>query len=115
MQYKMREVIGEYCITLEDGQKVYDLIHPQLVDGSSVELDFTGVKVFASPFFNFAIGQLLGDIQVDHLNRLVKFTNLNAVGTGVLKRVIQNAKRYYSDEDFHNAVDEVLAEQAVSL
>lgn len=115
MQYKMREVIGEYCITLEDGQKVYELIHPQLIDGLSVELDFTRVKVFASPFFNFGIGQLLEDLQVDELNRLLKFTNLNAVGTSVLQRVIQNAKRYYSDEHFHNAVDEVLAEQAVSL
>ena len=115
MLYNMREIVGEYCITLEDGQKVYDLIHPQLVAGCSVELSFTGVKVFASPFFNFAIGQLLVDIHADELNRLLKITNLNAVGASVLKRVIENAKRYYSDEHFYNAVDEVLAEQAISL
>ncbi|MBD2542537.1 STAS-like domain-containing protein [Planktothricoides sp. FACHB-1370] len=33
--------------------------------GRPVELDFAGVEIFASPFFNFAIGQLLRDISPD--------------------------------------------------
>lgn len=115
MKLDIYKLIGEYCITIEDGQKVYNLIYPELAAEHCVELDFTGIKVFATPFFNFAIGQLLKDLQPDNLNCLLKFTNLNSVGSQLLRRVIENAKRYYSDEHFHNAVDEVVAQQAISL
>lgn len=54
------------------------------------------------------------DLQPDVLNRLLKFTNLYFVGTELQKRVIENAKRYCSDERFHNAVNEVVAQQAVN-
>jgi hypothetical protein len=112
MGYKIHTIIGENCMTPDEGQKIYDLIHPQLVHNIPVELDFTGVKVCISTFFNFAIGQLLRDIQPKALNRLLSISNLNPVGMQVLKVVIENAKRYYSDATFRQAVDMVLTEQA---
>lgn len=54
-------MIGANCITLDDGQQVYNAIHPELTAGHPVELDFDRVEIFASPFFNAAIGQLLKD------------------------------------------------------
>lgn len=115
MAYKIFNIVGKYAITAESGQKVYEEIHPVLFAGNPVELDFTGVKVFASPFFNLAIGQLLKDIPADNLNRLVEFTAISSDGLNVLERVIANAKHYYSDEQFRNAVDTVIAEQATTL
>jgi hypothetical protein len=115
MAYKIFNIVGEYAITAESGQKVYDEIHPVLFAGNPVELDFTGVKVFASLFFNVAIGQLLKDIPADKLNRLVEFTAISSDGWNVLERVITNAKHYYSDKEFRNAVDVVIAEQAATL
>jgi hypothetical protein len=115
MTYKIYDMVGEYAITADGGQKVYDQIHPELLASNPVELDFTGVKVFASPFFNLAIGQLLKDVPVDSLNRLIKFTSVRSNGWNVLERVVANAKRYYSDEQFRNAVDAVIAEQSATL
>ncbi|MBH8562770.1 STAS-like domain-containing protein [Nostoc sp. CENA67] len=115
MVYKIFNIVGEYAITAESGQNVYDQIHPVLLAGNSVELDFTGVKVFASLFFNFAIGQLLKDIPADKLNQQVEFIGISSDGWNVLERVITNAKHYYSDERFRNAVDTVMAEQAATL
>lgn len=115
MTYDIHSLVGENCMTPDDGQKVYQEIHPQLVADRPVELDFAGVKVFASPFFNFAIGQLLRDIQPEELNRLLKVSNLNPVGSRVLTRVIENSKRYYCDEKIRKAVDAVVNEQAKSL
>lgn len=57
MRCDIKDLIGENCITLDNGQRVYDQIHPELVAGRSVEVDFTGVSVFASPFFNAAFGR----------------------------------------------------------
>ncbi|MBN3885862.1 MAG: STAS-like domain-containing protein [Nostoc sp. JL34] len=89
-----------------------ELVHPELLALNEVELDFAGVEIFASPFFNFAIGQLLRDIKPETLNRLLKFSNLNTVGKQILKLVIENSKRYYSDPDFRSRVDQVISEQA---
>ena len=114
MNLNIHELIGENCITLEDGQKIYELIHPELSVGHLVELDFGGVGVFASPFFNAAIGRLLKDIKSEDLNRLLSVINLVPAGVAVLKRVIENSKQYYSDENMRKALDEVLLEQAES-
>ncbi|WP_445630565.1 STAS-like domain-containing protein [Nostoc sp. DSM 114167] len=112
MKHEILTLISKNCITPSDGQKVYDLVYPELLAEHQVELDFAGVEIFASPFFNFAIGQLLRDIEPDKLNRLLKFSNLNAVGKQILKLVIENSKRYYSDPNFRSRLDQVISEQA---
>ncbi len=109
----VRDIIGgEDAITLDDGQKVYDRVHPDLAAGHSVELDFAGVSVFASQFFNAALGQLLKEHKPEDLNRLLRLSNLSPVGLAVVRRVIENAKRYYSEPNYREAQRQVL--QAMS-
>src|SRR5437899_13092775 len=108
MRHAVRDIIGENALTLEDGQSIYDRIKPELANRRNVELDFSGVTVFASPFFNAAIGQLLKDFKPEDLNRLLRVVNLIPAGHDVLKRVIENAKQYYSSEHFRKAQSEVL-------
>lgn len=115
MMYKIYDITGEDAIAADSGQKVYDLIHPQLLAGASVELDFTGVEVFTSLFFNFAIGQLLKDLSPDLLNKRLQMTALNPNGRNILTRIIENAKHYYSDPQYREAVDTVLDEYAASF
>ena len=112
MKYSVRELTGENAITLEDGQKLYDLIYPELKAGHVVDVDFAGVTVFASPFFNAGVGQLLKDIEPKQLNDLLKVANLVPTGLNVLKRVIENAKQYYSDPKHKAAVDAVVRSQS---
>jgi len=103
---------GTRCIVKEDGQRVYDTIHNALKQGETVVLDFEGVSQFASPFFNFAIGQLLKDTKEGDLRRLLQIENLNATGRLVVERVIENAARYHGDVDYRKIVDEILEQQA---
>ena len=63
VKIKLVEFIGENCITIDQGAKVFAKIHPLLAVGNAVELEFEGVQVFASPFFNNAIGKLLEDLK----------------------------------------------------
>jgi hypothetical protein len=107
MKYQIRDLIGDYCVTPQSGQDVYDIVHPILLSQTEVELDFLGIKAYASPFFNYAIGQLLKDIPYEDLSCLVKYTNLSSVGNKVLDIVLDSAKRYYSDEHYRQAVNEV--------
>ena len=115
MEINIRQDLGENCMTLKQGQSLYDAIYPQLQSGKTVELDFMGVRIFASPFFNYAIGQLLRDLKADRLNELLIIKNLNAVGSNTLELVIENAQRYYSDAKFRHAKDEVIREMAASM
>ncbi|NEP11136.1 MAG: STAS-like domain-containing protein [Symploca sp. SIO2C1] len=102
-------------MTTEDGQKVYDLIHPKLLEEQPVELDFTGVEIAAPPFLNFAIGQLLKDIAPESIELLLKVSNLNPLGSRGLKLVIENSKQYYSEPQFRSRVDQVIKEYADSF
>ena len=51
MIYNIYEITGKFATDCDSGQKLYDLIYPHLKQGESVELDFTGVSIFASTFF----------------------------------------------------------------
>ena len=112
MKVRIKEMIGPRCIVREDGQRLYEAIHDALKQGETVLLDFEGVSQFASPFFNFAIGQLLKDIKEDDLRRLLDIQNLSSTGRLVVERVIENAARYHTDVDYRKIVDAILEQQS---
>ena len=112
MRLSIKDTIGPRCIIKEDGQKIYDAIHEPLKKGEKVTLDFDDVTQFASPFFNFSIGQLLKDIRESDLRQLLQIENLNQTGTLVVERVIENAAKYHGDRDYRKIVDDILKQQA---
>jgi len=112
MKISIKDKIGPRCIIKEDGQKIFDAIHEALQRGETVTLDFKDVSQFASPFFNFAIGQLLKDIKEADLRLLLHIENLNETGRMVVERVIENAAKYHGNKDYRKIVDDILEEQA---
>ena len=112
MKLNIREVTGQDAITTEDGQTVFDAIKPELDSHRTVELDFEGVEVFASPFFNAAIGQLLSDFRREYLREHLQIMNLEEMGSDLMARVIANSERYYSSPNYREAQMQVLDEMA---
>jgi hypothetical protein len=108
MEFKVFDIIGQRCITKEAGQRIFELIHPALLKGETVILDFGGVKQFASPFFNYAVGQLLQDIDDEDFDKLLHIDNLGQDGRLVVQRVVENAKSYHRDIDYKQVVDAIL-------
>ena len=94
------DVTGEFATDADDGQCIYDYIHPFLTDGIPVDLDFKDVTVFSSAFFTFSIGQLLEDLSIDVINRLLSVQNISSDGRRILTRAIANAKLYYGDRHY---------------
>jgi len=95
MKISVHQVLGEDCLTVEDGRRLYKHFIAELQAGQKVELDFTGVQAPAASFFNSSFGFLLRDFEVEVLSRLVKVSHLSQAAMGVLKRVVKNCKRYY--------------------
>jgi STAS-like domain of unknown function (DUF4325) len=110
MRYNIHDITGYYAIAPSKGEKLHAQISPLLIAGQDVELDFKGVEVSATAFFNVAIGSLLKDLSLDNLNRQLKIINLNDAGQKILERVIENSNRYYTEPSYRNAVDTVMEE-----
>ena len=96
MKCLVHVTIGEDAITLDDGQSIYQQIKPELLAGHEVELDFDGVSVFAAPFFNAAIGQLLKDLRPEELEPVAAGAQPEPDGLRIAQCVIENAKKYYA-------------------
>lgn len=67
MVVKVYDIVGEYAMVADAGEKLYEEIYPNLLEGKNISLDFTGVIIFTSSFLNIAIGQLLKDISREKL------------------------------------------------
>lgn len=115
MHIKVKELVGENAMTLDDGAAIYTRIRDPLTQGETVELDFEDVQVFASPFFNAGVGRLVGELTADALNARLKFDHLSDFGARVLRRVIENAKDYYAaPADQRRAIDRIVHDNAVA-
>ena len=55
----LEKTVGENCASIDDGEKVLQLIRPELIEGFAVELDFENVKLVLTPFLNTCFGKLL--------------------------------------------------------
>jgi hypothetical protein len=95
---------------VEDGEKVYGLIYPELAAQNRVELDFEGVTMYGAPFFNAAIGQLLRDIAYHQVKTSLWAVNMQPIGQEIFDVVIENAHRYFTDEAYRQVWDDIVDE-----
>ncbi|MGJ7708488.1 STAS-like domain-containing protein [Escherichia coli] len=112
MRILIKEFIGPRCILKDDGQKLFEEISKQFLSKEEVTLDFSNVKMFASPFFNYSIGQLFNKFTQDEIRHQLHLENLEVVGNSIIERVVENANRFKSDVDYKKIVDEILEQQA---
>jgi hypothetical protein len=111
MKIFVADLIGEFCVTLEDGQILFEKLSVALGNDEPIEIDFSNVRIVVSPFLNAAIGQLLRDFDTAKLNRLLSITNLPLGVEAIVARVIENAKNYYHDPAYRDAVDTIMTEE----
>ncbi|WP_429245022.1 STAS-like domain-containing protein [Luteibacter sp. 621] len=95
MRIPVSEISGRNAVSSKAGEALYQEILRR-IDVETVELDFAGVEIFSTPFFNLAIGRLLQRMPSDLLNQRLQVLNLSPLGFSTLRRVIDNAKRHYS-------------------
>lgn len=98
IKLKVADLIGSpLCISEEDGQKVYRKIEQLLRAGKHVTISFENVTMLISLFLNVAIGQLYGSFSEDTVRTQLKVEGLSSDDMELLKRVVDNAKKYYSN------------------
>ena len=93
------DLIGsQSCISAEDGQKVFDKIKLLIQDRKQIIVSFKDVKMLISLFLNVAIGQLYESFSTEEIRNQLKVEELSPDDMELLKRVVDNAKKYYSNK-----------------
>ncbi|HIF9275677.1 TPA: STAS-like domain-containing protein [Photobacterium damselae] len=96
MKIDVATVVGKTAVSRESGLKLKGTLNTALQSNTKVELDFSAVQVYASPFFNTAIAPYLGDMSIQELLEKISFENLSPIGRKLLNQVIHNAIEFYS-------------------
>lgn len=97
----VKNIIGPYGGTYEDGIKVFHAFRHLLEDSQHIELDFDGMKAASSSFFNGVIGTLLPQYDYDPSKLPVSFRNFSRNNQFVFDHTVASIARH----------DEILREQ----
>ncbi len=107
IKISMFEIVGSsFCVASGDGQKVYDHLDMALGTNQDVVLSFHNVTTLTSAFLNAAVGQLYGKFDEDQIRSLLKVEDAEQDDLALLKRVVENAKRYFNDSEGFNQIVE---------
>ncbi len=99
IKLKVADLIGStLCISAEDGQKVFGKVEQLVKGGKQVTISFENVTMLISLFMNVAIGQLYGSFSEETIRAQLKVEGLSPDDMELLKRVVDNAKKYYSNK-----------------
>ena len=111
MKVSIKEIVKEEdWIDIEQGQRVFDVIHPILNRGEHVELSFAGHGMLLTIFLNAAIGQLYnGTLDRRVLQENLTYVDISDIEREKVYRVIANAIRYYANASVY---DEIRKEEA---
>jgi uncharacterized protein DUF4325 len=105
---RILEVVGPHAVAGEDGDRVYALLQAAIARGERVQLDFSGVNVVASPFLNPAVGQLMKDHELAEVANMLEIVGLVEHGQRALERVLENSRRFYSDDQYRQSLVNIL-------
>lgn len=83
------------CLADKEGMLLRNLIENKITANEKVVLDFSGISMYASPFFNVSLGYFIGKYGIEKYNSLIEIRNLTPVGEKVYQTVADNAVNYF--------------------
>ena len=115
MKISINDLIGDVCMTYDDGERLLAAYRPAFDAGETVELDFAGTRIFVSAFFNASVAPLLEKYSREEIRERLLFLNLPDAAYEPLQRSVENAERYYRDPHYREALDKVIENLAASV
>ena len=112
MKISISERFGRAAVDYDDGQLLLEEARPEIAAGKTVELDFEGVTIYASPFFNGSVAVLVREFSSQDLRALLKLEHLTPDGRRVARRSIDNAAtRDESEKESQRLLAEILSDE----
>jgi hypothetical protein len=107
------EISGSrFCVSSDEGQKLYQSIRSNLLDGKKVHVSFGDVEEISSAFLDSAIGRLYqGEFAEREIEAKMIVDGLSEEDDFILRKVTDRAKDFHRDPDHFEAVmSEILGE-----
>ena len=90
--------IAPMAMTEDAGMQLRNEMSDTIRKGETVTLDFDGIGLFATPFFNASIGYFLMELSPEKYNQQVKVTNISDLGKETYSHSLQNAVSVYQNQ-----------------
>jgi transcriptional regulator len=105
---RVADMVGSsLCISAEDGHKVFEKIKQLFENDQKVIVSFEKVTMLISLFLNASIGQLYGSFSEEVIRERLEVSGLENEDIEMLKKVVDNAKKYYSNPTGYDAAWEL--------
>lgn len=80
-------------LSVEDGEKLYEIIKPLLENGEVVEMSFAGIKGFTFAFINSTLSRLIMELEYDNVISSIRLVDIpNTTLIGVIQDYISTVK-----------------------
>lgn len=96
--------ICSYAVFEQDGIKLREAILREMAQGNDITLDFEGIDLFATMFFNASIGWIVLRDGPEVIEHNVSYTNLTELGQSTWEHSFQNAINVRNDPDYQEAL-----------
>ncbi len=101
----LKDAVGKYAITDLHAETVYNLIHPILSSGDSVEICSSGCAAIPV-FINNLVFRLLQQHTVDTIKKSVRWKDEE--NNSILDNYVETLHRYLTDPNYKKAVDDAI-------
>jgi len=89
------------------GLKLREEIEKLIKTEEKIIIDFTGITLFATMFFNASIGHFVMTLSPEKCNDLFKFVNLTELGMETYKHSFENAEAIFHDRKQQSVIGEI--------
>ena len=79
----------------------------ELSEGDKIILDFEGISLFATPFFNASIGYFILNLGPEKFNEVFKLHQISELGLNTYQHSYENAVEMYDKRTNINTVGEI--------
>ena len=99
-----------YCsaaLSITNGEVIKNVIEENIEKSEKIILDFEGITLFATPFFNLAIGHFIIKLTPKIFDNKIKCINLTELGSATLQYSYDNACMIYKNSIKAEEIDEI--------
>ena len=90
--------LSKYSTTIHaDAHRLFDILKESITDDTPVTISYKNTVVVPSYWLNIAVGQLYGIFSESQIKKYLKITDAGESDIALLKKVVDNAKRYFSE------------------
>lgn len=99
MQTILVSKIATMALTESDGLKLRRAIEASLKNDKEIELDFSGISLFATMFFNASIGNLIMRFSPKKCAEIIRLTHISDLGMDTYQHSFENASFIFAQRE----------------